>query len=963
MAIDDRDDFNLLARTRQKELIRLAETSSDGVESVDWSADPDGRLRYLSGQFGTRTRAAPATIARQFLSRNAALFGLDSDLTGLGEPVVQAGDKVRETVVRFPQVADGLRVYASGYRVEVTRVGMVTSVCGRTVSVEKVSTEPAVDEATGIALAQEAAGLGGDAKPTVEFVLSDVAIGPDVDRGSVRPAWLMSIDGPDAKVDVLVESKGAVQTIVTPTDETDVEDCPSEVPLYHMNPATGVPDFVTFGPGGSRTSGSASRDPARAALAFFSDHPLMFGTGDVPNQLRVTSIQKDPGAPFQTHVVLQQLYGGVEALGVELRVHLDQALNVTSISGNYLRDPRVVPEATILQFEARDTAVEAVRRFRTQRGIPGDPVKDVQDEGLVLFPGDLTQAPYARNAMAWRFQFPEMTMLIDARSSEIQGGVLFAWPNDLGADRVIYDALGMGEISIPVEVMKNSTPVGTTPPNAEVAPADAFMGSVLGFYGGLGRASWDGRDSPGEFVTNSVFTLTTTAGAHWDIVRQQAWFQPGQMGAWLAGHEFTHGVTMSTAFLMPIDEPGGLNEHYSDVMGSCVVRSFSSVRTTPSNYSGYVERLPGCAAPEDVFTGMCDSGNVHTNCGIGNRAAVLLGSGNAPVGTHAGIGFNRLARLFFDTLTTRMHPWSTYIDERLNTWETARSLAALGARVVDDADPTKTIDFAGVAAEVSWAFLSVGVDPSLIPGWFTVPGSPTGQHSGAVKTWWQGQSMPPCELVGDIELVVQALDPIHGTLPWWEGRSRVNGPGGGSVAFPGGVFGASIVGHGIGTATKDTTVDYFHSGFLPFNFHPVIQPIQDPACPPPAAGGPPPKSEFETSGPTHWHDFLGGGKGTDRLNLGMSVLDPAKQACTIDNVELELLDRNGQILARTQLGSPPAVFHYGPFGALSFGVALDAAMLNTADPGIDVRWWHDVGAAVRYRVHYYCTGDRCDLRV
>jgi hypothetical protein len=418
---------------------------------------------------------------------------------------------------------------------------------------------------------------------------------------------------------------------------------------------------------------------------------------------------------------------------------------------------------------------------------------------------------------------------------------------------------------------------------------------------------------------------------------------------------------MATAFLMPIDEPGALNEHYSDVMGSCVVRSFSAIAQTPATYGGFVARSAACASPTAVFSGVCDSGNVHTNAAIGNRAAVLLANGNPPTGTHAGIGFNRLARLFFDTLTTRMHPWSTYIDERLNTWETARILAARGVLVVSDANPMTTISFDGVADEVSWAFSSVDVDPTLIPGWFSVPGSPTGQHSGSTQTWWKGLSMPACELVGDIELVVQALDPIGATLPWWEHRSRVNGPGGGSVIFPGGVFGASVVAHNVGTASKETTVDYFHSGFLPFNFHPVILPIRDPGCPP--AGGPPPKSEFVTSGPTHWHDFFGGGKGLDRLNLGLNVLDPARAACSIDLVEIELLDRNGQILGRTQLGSPPAVYHYGPFGSLSFGVELVAAMLNTADPGIDVRWWFDIGSAVRYRVHYYCTGDRCALRM
>src|SRR3954447_9045326 len=111
--------------------------------------------------------------------------------------------------------------------------------------------------------------------------------------------------------------------------------------------------------------------------------------GQRNGQTRVVDVQQEADAPYQTHVVLTQHYGGLEVLGCELRVHLSQALNVTSISGNYLRDPRLVPEAQILQFEARDTAVSALGRLRIQQGIPDDPAKDVRDGGLVIFPGEL----------------------------------------------------------------------------------------------------------------------------------------------------------------------------------------------------------------------------------------------------------------------------------------------------------------------------------------------------------------------------------------------------------------------------------------------------------------------------------------------------------------------------------------------------------------------------------------------
>ncbi|MET0829020.1 MAG: M4 family metallopeptidase [Microbacterium sp.] len=968
MKFDDRPDFKLLHRETQEALSKLAEESADGPDSVDFSGDlVTGRLTFLSGRFGG-SRTSPEKGARAFVAENSALFGIEPDGAGLGEPIVTKGRS--GSVVVMPQLVDGIRAYGSGLKVELDRRGAVTAVCGRLVNGEGARRKPELSKADAVTAAREALGVRESVEFNPELVLSDVYVDTeDPDFGRLRPAWLVTIDGPEGTVDVLSSSALETPVVVTTTDGPgDVYS--SDVPLVHVNDITGVPDFVTFGPNGTRTSGSASGDPRRAALAFFSDHPLMFATGDVPIQLQVSAVQRDPGAPFQTHVILQQTYAGLEVLGAQLRVHLTPSLNVTSISGNYLRDPRVVPEPTVLQFDARTTAVARIAQVRTQHGIPEDPAKDVEDGGIVLFPGELSRAPYARNAVAWRFRFPEATVLVDARSDEIHGGLLFVYPHRLGADRDIYDAGGAGEISFPMHVMKNSTPTPGTTQNPEVAPADAFITAVLAFYTGLGQASWDNKDSPAEIVTNSTFTITTTAGAHWDIVRQQAWFQTGQISAWLVGHEFTHGVTAATAFLMPIDEPGALNEHYSDVMGGLVIRDLSGIRKTPASYSAYVPRSPACAAPEAVFSGMCDSGNVHTNNGIGNLAASLLGEGNGPVGTHTGIGFNRLARLFYETVTTRMHPWSTYIDERLNTWETARTLASRGVLVTDDTNSTATLNFTGVANEVSWAFTMVGVTPALIPGWYTVPGTPFGQHSGAVIPFWEGQFMPACTLVGDVETVVQLRDPIFPAhaLPLWEGRSRVNGPGGGAVSFAGGVLGASILSHTIGNTDrpqpKDTVMTIFHSGFLPFEARPIIVPIDDPACPPPGVGapGPRPNSDFVTPGITHWHDFLGGGKGTDRLNLSSLVREPGGLGCTIDLIELELLGRDGQILARTQPGQTPAVYRYGMFSEYSFGVSVVNSMIGTSDPGIDVRWWHDIGAAVRYRVHYYCTGDSCDIR-
>jgi hypothetical protein len=222
----------------------------------------------------------------------------------------------------------------------------------------------------------------------------------------------------------------------------------------------------------------------------------------------------------------------------------------------------------------------------------------------------------------------------------------------------------------------------------------------------------------------------------------------------------------------------------------------------------------------------CDMGGVHTNSAIGNRAAVLIGEGQVG-NTHTGVGREHLGRVFLETLTTRLHPWANYLDERLNSWQSARHLTARGALVVDSRlTPPVPVGFAGVADEVGWAFTQVGVDPRLDAGWHSVNlgGSDTIHRSITV---YGGQSLPPCFKVGDVELVAEARDPFGGQLPWWTGRARLSDPGGATVTFPGGMFGVMIATDTRGTTSREVTIDYFHIArrcdLTHFSFRPLLR--------------------------------------------------------------------------------------------------------------------------------------------
>lgn len=186
----------------------------------------------------------------------------------------------------------------------------------------------------------------------------------------------------------------------------------------------------------------------------------------------------------------------------------------------------------------------------------------------------------------------------------------------------------------------------------------------------------------------------------------------------IIGHEFTHGVTYSTAGLATRDEPGSRNESFSDIFGTAAefyskrlnsgtvpMMSFAYMNDRPpANYlvgeqtgyeglaangtRGIVRSLQDPPSRLDVngFAGVAryeyritdpsfDFGGTHHNCGIQNKAYYLLSVG----GTHYGITVQSIERdkaekIFFRTLTMKLLPNSTFVDARYATCSAASNL-------------------------------------------------------------------------------------------------------------------------------------------------------------------------------------------------------------------------------------------------------------------------------------------------
>jgi len=163
----------------------------------------------------------------------------------------------------------------------------------------------------------------------------------------------------------------------------------------------------------------------------------------------------------------------------------------------------------------------------------------------------------------------------------------------------------------------------------------------------------------------------------------------------VCAHEVTHAVTEHSANLIYQDEPGALNEAFSDIFGAAVefyatpniadwfigedfdlqgngFRSMSDPKASqlPDTYHGQYWQ----------FSNVFDYGGVHTNCGVMAHWFYILTDGKNGTNDNGhnynitGIGIDKAAQIAYRTLTAYLVPSSQYIDARQATIWSAEDL-------------------------------------------------------------------------------------------------------------------------------------------------------------------------------------------------------------------------------------------------------------------------------------------------
>ena len=213
-----------------------------------------------------------------------------------------------------------------------------------------------------------------------------------------------------------------------------------------------------------------------------------------------------------------------------------------------------------------------------------------------------------------------------------------------------------------------------------------------------GRNSVDDRGMP---LVSSVHYRIRYDNAFWDGSQMVYGdgdgriFQRFTKAVDVIGHELTHGVTQYEAGLEYADQPGALNESFSDVFGSLVKQR--SLRQTARRADWLIgaglftaavkgEALRSMAAPgtayDDPLIGKDpqpadmahyvnttdDNGGVHINSGIPNRAFYLAATA---IGGNA---WEKAGKVWYVTLRDRLRPKSDFKAAATLTVAVAREL-------------------------------------------------------------------------------------------------------------------------------------------------------------------------------------------------------------------------------------------------------------------------------------------------
>ena len=428
------------------------------------------------------------------------------------------------------------------------------------------------------------------------------------------------------------------------------------------------------------------------------------------DQADLVPIGDEPLLGGGTATRYQQTIDDIPVLGGELSVQVDADGGVLSSLADLSRgEPGIDTTPTIRPVAARRAAIAA-----TARAVEADPstLSASAPEPCIYDPSVIGPPSPVAPRLTWRVEVTSTSdpvrqlVLVDAEEGTIALSFSELAP---GLERKVCDAANTRQAQpctapyARVEGQPRLNPA-TSPATAnEVDLAYDYSGATYNFF--ASRFDRDGIADDGapilakvRFCKTDLSTPCPYDNAFWN--GQQATFGQGFARADdVVAHELTHGVVEHTANLFFWYQSGAINESMADVFGEFVDQTDAMGDDSAGVKWQVGEDLiapsplrsmsnPGAFGDPDRMTSSLytpdaagtDSGGVHTNSGVGNRAAVLITSGGTISGhpTVTGIGLEKAAAVYYEALTTLLTSGSDYADLGIALPQACANLVAGG---------------------------------------------------------------------------------------------------------------------------------------------------------------------------------------------------------------------------------------------------------------------------------------------
>jgi len=422
-----------------------------------------------------------------------------------------------------------------------------------------------------------------------------------------------------------------------------------------------------------------ARDGATRARWFLGEYRGLLRTPDPTTEWQLERRSDD-----DLHLFFRQRVHGIPVFPAQLAVHLDER-HVIGLSGRYVPDIPRDPDPRLPAVQA-----EAIAR----EGGGGRPIGLTQ---LTYLNRGLLGEDDHETHLTWAVELPTETVYVDADSGAVLERLAKAY--DV-TKRWVFDVDNGGPYFLTGKCWGSDWHLwfnenGVLPfaqPDAEGWVAyDGLKKTFFWWLWMLGRNSWSGFGSP-ILMPIHAGTSQSWTDAGFGFPNAVYWclcdtiqFSDGEAVDDVTGHEFAHGVTYFTAGLAYKNQPGALNESFSDVFGVFVdpedwtmgedtsggaIRDLSNPGAfgQPSTLAGYNDKLDfdNDGKPDD-------NGGVHRNSGIPNKAAYLVNVGDFFGGIDVqGIGPYKTRHLWYRMLNGYLTRGSKFLDAREASLKAAR---------------------------------------------------------------------------------------------------------------------------------------------------------------------------------------------------------------------------------------------------------------------------------------------------